>query len=290
MARKPEKNYLEIARKKIKQPSELPPKWRFFIYSRHKKGKTRFLISADEGEPGKILIADAERGTDKYRSPKTNPHMWPITRWEDMDELWGALRTGELSPYSIGRGKSRKPYQFVGIDTVTKINNLALKYVQSVEADRSLDTKPQLVSKQYYYKSGELMKDLVLKLDALPIGIIWTAQEKIKSLGEDQEEDELDEASTWTIPEVPDGVRSYLNANCDVIGRLYVTKADFKVPGKPGETVTKNQRRLWIGDNPRYDTGFRSEWDLPDMVKNPTVPELIRVILEGSKPKAKAKS
>lgn len=280
MAKVREKDYLSIARAKMTQPSKMAPKWRFLVYSRHKKGKTRFLISADEGQAGKILILDAERGTDKYRSDAMNPHVWPITRWEDMDEAWGALRTGELSPKTAGLGASSKPYKWVGVDTGTKINNFALKYVAGIEAERSLDVKPGLIAKQYYYKSGELMKDLVLKFDALPnVGIIWTAQEKVKTLNEDQETDELDEVSTWIVPDLPDGVRGYLNANCDVIGRLFVTKAEFKA--KSGGTVEKNQRRLFIGHHPMYDTGFRSEYELPDLVKSPTVPRLVQTILEG---------
>lgn len=278
----PQKDYLAIARKKMTRPSEMTPKWRIFVYSRQKKGKTRFLISADEGEAGKILIADSERGTDKYRGAGLNPHVWPINRWEDTQELWGALRTGELSPKTAGLGKSAKPYAWVGIDTMTKIHNYALRYVMGIREEAQLDKKPGLVSKQDHGKAGELSKELVLKLDALPnIGVLWTAQEKIKTLGDNEEEDELDEVSTWTIPELPDGVRSYLNANCDVIGRLYVAKAEFKAPD--GGVVEKNQRRMWLGAHPRYDTGYRSEFELPDLLKNPTVPLLVKTMMEGAK-------
>jgi hypothetical protein len=41
------------------------------------------------------------------------------------------------------------------------------------------------------------------------------------------------------------------------------------------------QRRLWIAPHELYDTGYRSEFVLPDFVPDPTVPRLIKLMREG---------
>jgi len=66
-----------------------------------------------------------------------------------------------------------------------------------------------------------------------------------------------------------------VNSLVDVIGRIYVVRVEVK-------GVEKAQRRLWIGESVKYDTGYRSEYNLPDMLKNPTVPRLTRLMREGS--------
>jgi hypothetical protein len=72
-------------------------------------------------------------------------------------------------------------------------------------------------------------------------------------------------------------VRSTINSLAEVIGRLYVVAIDN--PKKEGEQV--KQRRLQIGLHEKYDTGYRSDWALPDMIKRPTLPRLIKLIEEG---------
>jgi len=266
-----EKNYAAIAAKSITKPSKMRPKWRFLVYSRHKKGKTRFALSANDVPDGKILMLDAEKGTDKYR--KLDPDVWPIKKFEDLNDALGFLRTG------------KHDYTWVCPDTITKIHNLSLRFIMKLGEDRNLDRVPGVVDQRDHGKAGELTKELIYKLDGLDMGVIYTAQEKVDKGSSD--DDELAESSVFYVPDVPPGVRSALNANVDVIGRLYVTKAQFVNPDG-GEPIEKNQRRLWIGNHPMYDTGVRSEFDLPDVLKNPTVSSLTSLLLEGAtKPKKK---
>lgn len=269
-----EKDYLAIARKKVYNPSKKAPKWRFLVYSRNKKGKTTFCMSAGRS---KVLIADPEWGVDKY--VKTDPYVWPLERWEDTQDLWGALRTGELSPKTLGLGPEDEPFEWVALDGMTKINNYALRYIMALGEATNLDRKPGIVDRRDYNKSGELIKELVLKFDALPMGVIYTAQERMVTLSEDQEEDETAEASTFFVADLPAGARGTVNSVVDVIGRLYVRKVEFKKKG--GGTVIKNQRRLWLDNHPMYDTGGRSEYELPEFIRNPTVPLLVETMLKG---------
>lgn len=272
-----ERDYLKVARASVTRPSKMPPRFRLLIYSRNKKGKTRFCLTAQE--MGNLLVVDPEWGTEKYK--KIDPYVWPISKWEDLQAVWGALRTGKLSPKALGQGKSDDPFTWVALDGMTKINNFALRYIMKQGEEANLDRKPGIVDRRDYNKSGELIKELILKFDNLPISVIYTAQERIISGNDDLEADETSESSVFFVPDLPAGARGAVNSVVDVIGRLYVTKAQFKNPKDPDNPIEKNQRRLWIDTHAQYDTGYRSEWELPELVKSPTVKKLTELILEG---------
>lgn len=279
-----QKDYLKIAKANVTKPSKVKRKWRFLVYSKNKKGKTKFCISADtlskvDGKcEGKLLLIDPEQGSVQY--PRSDPHVWYIDKWENLDDVWGALRTGKLTPKLLGLGASDEPYAWVALDGMTKINNLALRFIMKKREETSLEQRPGIVDRRDYNKSGELIKELLMKFDALPINVIYTAQERMISGNEDLESDETEESSVFFVPDLPAGARGSVNSIVDVIGRLYVAKAQFKNP-KGGEPIEKNQRRLWMGIHSAYDTGFRSEFELPDILKSPTVPRLVKLIEEG---------
>lgn len=265
-----DKDYLAIAKKKINRPKDVDPKPKILIYGRNKKGKSTFAVSAGIE---KTLVIDPEKGTDTMR--EKNPYRWPLERWEDMQEAWGALRTGQLSPALLGLGESDEPFSWVVVDGLTKINNMALRYIMSQAEQRDLDRKPGMVDRRDYNKSGELMKSMMQNFQTLDMGVIFTAQERMMSMdaGDSDEDDE----TTYFVPDLPAGVRGAVNAIVDVIGRIYVVR----IESKDGETM-KPQRRLQIGVHERYDTGYRSDFILPDTIKYPTVPKLLKLMYEGS--------
>lgn len=284
-AKPKQKDYLAIAKRNITKPSKVKRKWRLLVYSKNKKGKTRFCMSADTLDKagkaeGRLLIIDPEQGTVQY--PRSDPHVWYVKKWEDLDDIWGALRTGKVTPKFLGLGDRDEPYDWVALDGMTKINNMALRFImRKREETSSLSVRPGIVDRRDYNKSGELIKELLLMFDALPINVIYTAQERMLTpQGDDDGSDETDESSVFFVPDLPAGARGSVNSIVDVIGRLYVTKAMFKNP-KGGEPIEKNQRRLFMGLHPAYDTGFRSELELPDVLKNPTVPRLVKLLEEG---------
>src|SRR6266568_3064110 len=98
-----EKDYLAIAKQRITRPSRLEQRHRFLFYSRNKKGKTKLCLSAPH-----VLMIDPEHGTDKFL--KTDPYVWHITKWEDVEEVWGALRTGALSPAALDLGPEKESF------------------------------------------------------------------------------------------------------------------------------------------------------------------------------------
>lgn len=266
------KDYLAIAKKRVNRPQNTPSHRKVLVYGRNKKGKTRFSLS--NGIENTLLL-DPEKGTDTMM--RLNPYRWPITSWEDLAEAWGAIRTYELSPKALGQGKSTKPFDTISVDGTTKMNNQALKYIGRVEAERDLERRPGLVKRQDYFKSGEIMKDMINNFLNLKMNVIFTAQERMitnKAMDDDDTDDDAEDTEYFLVPDLPAGVRGALNSVVDVIGRIYVVRTEIK-----GEL--KNQRRLLIGVHDRYDTGYRSDFVLPDVVRAPTYPKLVKLIETG---------
>jgi hypothetical protein len=265
-----EKDYVAIAKKRVTRPADGSPKPKLLIYGRNKKGKTTFGLSAGTEV---TLVLDPEKGTDTMR--EKNPYRWPLNEWADMQEAWGALRTGELSPSTFG-GESDKPFQWVVVDGLTKINNMALRYIMSQAELKDLDRKPGMVDRRDYNKSGELMKSMLQNFQNLNMGVVFTAQERMMSM--DSGDSDEDDETTYFVPDLPAGVRGAVNSIVDVIARVYVVRIED--PNDPEKM--KPQRRLQIGVHERYDTGYRSDFVLPDMIKNPTLPKLVKLMYTGS--------
>lgn len=268
----PEKNYLAIAKKSVSRPKDKVGWRKLLVYARNKKGKTYFSLSAGVE---RTLVLDPEDGTDTMK--KLNPYRWPITRWEDMADAYGALRTGKLSPSSLGLGTSRVPFDWVSVDGLTRINNYALHYIRHKREEANLETRPGTIDRRDYFKSGELMKQMLAQFHTLPMNVVYTCQER--SIGGNSD-DEDEEETVLHVPELPQGVRGSVNSLVEVIGRLYVATAEFKNPNG-GLPIEKKQRRLWIGLHDKFDTGYRSDYALPDFVRNPTIPKLVSLMLEG---------
>ena len=255
------KDYNAIAAKRITRPAEKKRFPKFLIYARNKKGKSTFGISAGVD---RTLVLDPEKGTDEMRTK--NPHVWHIERWEDIDDAFNFLKYG------------KHDYQWVVVDGLTKFSNMALKYVMKLQEEKSLDRIPGMVQQRDYGKAGELMKDMLTRFHNLDMGVVFTAQERMEEPQDSEEDDDIEGGAAMYVPDMPKGVRGYANSIVDVIGRLYVVREEGKKP----------ERRLWIGESLKYDTGYRSDHTLPDMVRNPTLPKLVRLIRTGSeKPPAK---
>jgi hypothetical protein len=258
-------DYAALAAKHISRPADATRYPKFLIYGRNKKGKSTFALS---GGIDNTLVLDPEDGTDEMRT--SNPHVWKITRWEDIDDAFNFLKYAEHQ------------YKWVSVDGLTRYANMALKYVMKLQEEKSLDRIPGMVQLKDYGKSGELMKDLLTRFHNLPMGVIFTAQERMSESFDSEEDDDSEEADAIFIPDLPKGVRSYVNSIVDVIGRIYVVKNDDD----------KFERRLWIGESLKYDTGYRSDHQLPPYLAKPTAPRLTRLIRTGSPnvPKAAART
>lgn len=258
-----EKDYDAIARGRITKPSSIKRFPRFLIYSRNKKGKSTFGISAGVEH---TLVLDPEHGTDEMKTK--DPNVWHIEKWEDMQDAYAYLRHSKTHPY-----------KWVNVDGLTKLSNMALKYVMRLQEEKSLDRIPGMVQQRDYGKAGELMKEMLTNFHNLPMGVIFTAQERQEQAFDSEEDEESEGSEVAYVADLPKAVRGYANSIVDIIGRLYVVKND----------EGKIERRLWIGDSIKYDTGYRSDFQMPDYVKAPTIPKLVRLVRTGSERPVAAK-
>ena len=265
MAAPAKKDYRAIAARKIQKPATRKRPPQILVYARNKKGKSTFGASAPN-----VLMIDPENGTDHLK--KVNPDAWHVAMWEDIEEAYRFLRLGDHK------------YEWVCVDGITRIHNMALRFVMSQAEERDLDRAPGMVQLKDYGKANELLKGMLLNFQALGLGIIYTAQERMQAVTDNAEEDEdAEESDVMFVPDISKGARSAINAMVDVIGRLYTVNTTKEVKLKSGATREKEyvQRRLWLGLHPRYDTGFRSDYDLPDFLTDPTVPRLIELLNNG---------
>jgi hypothetical protein len=265
------KDYAAIAASKIRKPSQTKRMPRIFIYGRYKKGKTRLSTTAPN-----VLVVDPEAGTD--HETKANPDVWPINDWSETNDIYHYL-------------KGKHPYKWVSLDGMTGIAEHALRFIRSQEAERNLERKPSDVKIQDYGKAGKLVRDLMFNLHSLHnVGFIFTAQERIVEVpeaGDAVGDDEATPVQYVYVPDLPNMSRGAVSEIVDVIGRLYTVRGEFtkeyRVRGTD-RTVTKVdtiQRRLWVAPHPSYDTGYRSQFVLPDMIPDPTIPKLLRFMKEG---------
>lgn len=261
-----EKDWAAIAARRIQRPAEINRMPKLHIYARQKKGKTTFSLS---GGVEKTLVLDPERGTDPMKTK--NPHVWHMDRWEDMDEAYNYLRMGD------------HPYEWVSVDGLTKLSNMALKYTMRLQEERSIDRIPGQVQQRDYGRAGEVMKTMLTNFHNLDMGVIFTSQERMQETQDSEEDEDVETEGAEFVPDLPKGVRSYVNSLVDVIGRLYVAKID-----NPRGDGMIAQRRLWIGESVKYDTGYRSDYTLPDMIKSPSIPKLVS-LMETGKPPARRK-
>lgn len=259
------KDYRAIAARKIQKPADRVRRPQILVYARNKKGKTTFGASAPN-----VLIIDPENGTDHLK--KLNPDAWHVSEWADMDEVYRYLRLGD------------HPYEWVTVDGITRIHNMALRFVMSQAEERDLDRPPGMVQLKDYGKANELLKGMLLNFQTLGLGVVYTAQERMMSVTDAAEEDEdASEAEVMFVPDISKGARGAINSMVDVIGRLYTVPVTKTVRLKSGGTVDKEvtQRRMWLALHPRYDTGFRSDYQLPDFLTDPTVPRLVELLNNG---------
>jgi hypothetical protein len=252
-------DYAKIAASKIVNVGDMSEPPRYLFYARNKKGKTGLTATAP-----RCLILDPEKGTKHLN--KDQP-VWPVKKWDDINEAFKYLQTAE----------GRKRFDWVGVDGMTRMANMALRKVMVQQEERDLDRIPGQVIQKDYGKAGELVKGMLFNFHNLPQGIIYTAQERMEELKAeafDTQDEDMEDAQIRFVPDLPKGVRSSLNAIVDCIGRIYVVKVEIK-----GEE--RLQRRLWIAPTDPYDTGYRSDFELPNYLKNPTVPKLGQLIKTG---------
>ncbi len=271
-------DYAAIARRKIHVPGDdkAPRMPRFLVYGRNKKGKTRFCVTAPN-----VLVLDPEDGTKE--EVKRAPNVWPVGVWDDIHEAAGFLRSRHaVSPIT------KKRYEWVAWDGCTRIYDIAMGFVQKRAMERDLTKQPGHTDQRDFGNANSMIKEAAHQFHAMrDLGLIFTAQERMREIKnvEEVDDDDATPAAYMYVPDLPNGAKSALNQIVDVIGRVYVVRGDFtrrvRQGGEVVEVPSNKEHRLWIAPHDMYDTGYRSEYELPDFVRNATVNKLTNLVRSG---------
>lgn len=239
------------------------------IYAPQKVGKS--LLSLTAAPQGKLLIIDAQHGTDwMYTLPeRIRPHVWHVEKWSEWEEAYDFLRNEKHS------------YTWVSNDTINKLHNYALRKVTGSEGDKPL---PAAISQPRRGAAGEHLKLMIDKFRKLPMGVIFIANERVLEIKAGDSSDralldseELEGITTveetagevkW-VPDLPNDARKYFVAELDIIGRLFV------VPSSNGQ---RGERLLRLGPHALYETGYRSYYKLPETMTKPSIKRLVATI------------
>lgn len=214
------------------------------IYGPSKTGKTTFVTSGPD-----TYLLDLEDGAFAVEGATVRPvHSW--------QELVKGLEAAEKA----------KP-KALAIDSLTVAYDYALQFVTKSSGGASLLAVRSNPTLQQFGQANELIKQLVLKLRALPFEVYCTAQERVQYLNASDADLGDDTVSKEAVIDLPNGARSFVVMYSDVLGYTHIAQKD---DGSP-------RYRLWLQPTPGIVTGMRShvQAKLP-YLPNPTRARLHR--------------
>lgn len=235
--------------------TEVPVFLKVLVYGRSGSGKTTFIGTC----PKPLLVLDVrEQGTTSIRS-REDTFVLKIEDWDELEEVYW---------YLAGPGKDR--FKTVAIDTVTPLQDLALKKVTGDEGG--------VISRRSWGEAASMMKTWIMAFRDLPLHVIFTAQDRETSNDEIEDDSILPEVGPYVMP----SVAKILNASVGIIGQVYIRETTEIVDNTPQSRVNYCMR---IGPHSRYLTKLRRDPTLsgakmPGSVINPTFNKLMKLSLE----------
>ena len=254
-----EKRLNARVRKQIKPASELDSHFTALLYGRSGSTKTRTASTA----PKPLLIDIDEKGTDSVRNDH-NPHVYRVTFWDQVNEVFWYLQSGDHD------------YETAIVDGLTGLQDLCLAFVLGDEASRDASRDPDMPSRQVYGKVGKLMKTQITNYRNLPMNIIFTALDRKRFTGED--DDDSDEELSIG-PALTPSVAGAAERSVALIGYLHkraVVKR--RKEGKKIKTTRVVRTRLIIDDpTEKYMTKDRYHLGGP-YIDSPDITNIIQQI------------
>lgn len=236
------------------------------FYGRSGTGKTTLLGTA----PKPLLILDVrEQGTTSIRqSPDT--YVYPVESWDDFEQVYWYLKNSQ------GPTKFRS----VGIDTITQLQELALKKVIGGDANG-------LITKRAWGEASGLLKTWIVMFRDLDLNVIFTAHDRLTAVSDDEVDDDegtiVPEVGPWLMP----SVAKTLNGAVGVIGQTFIRERTITTKSAKGKKISKQvvEFCLRVGPHARYTTKLRRDPRLgtagavPQVLVNPSFDQLYRLSL-----------
>lgn len=263
--KKPEKKLKEPP---IKSVSDVNNPRSTVLYGRSGTGKTTLASTW----PKPILFLDInDQGTDSI-SDVEDCDVLEVETWDDLEEYYWWL------------SKNSDRYKTVVIDTVTGLQDLAIKRVLNAKKkDSSKAGDWGSMTQREWGDVGQAMKHWLVNFRDLPMEVVFLAQDRVFNTNNEEDSDVVALAPE-VGPRLMPSVVSTLNAAVNIIGNTFVRvkrilKEDKKRKGKKKE-VEKLVYCLRIGPNPVYITKLRKpkSVEVPTLIEDPTYEDIQDVI------------
>lgn len=258
---------------RIKPLKGMIQKIKMVIYGRSGTGKT--TLASSFPEPVLFLDVKDEGLASVGDMPKSG--YFKVEDWEDF----------ELAYWYI---KEHPEYKTIVVDTVSQLQELAIKAAVDKKASRSSVVKAKgdwgTMSRREWGDTSAIMKTWLINYRDLDRNVIFIAQDRTFNV--DEEGDGVDQVLMPEVgPRLMPSVASVLNASVSVIGHTYIRVRTVKVRDKKTDKLVKKDKTeycLRIGPNPVYTTKVRKPKSIvvPDILLDPTYNSLIEA-LKGEK-------
>lgn len=241
--------------------SERPARFRALIYGRSGAGKTRLAATA----PKPLTIDVNEEGWDSVRGEPLNPMTYEVKYWTDLTDVYWYLQEGDHE------------FETVILDGLTAMQDLAVKFVLGDETSRDASRDPDMMDRRLWNKVGELMKTQIINYRNLPMNVIFTATERKRVVG-----DEDDEEVEITIgPALTPSAAGAAERAVSLIGYLHKRQVNVVKTVKGKKKKTRVVRRRLLIDDPteRYQTKDRYYFGVPYI----DAPDIQQMIADANK-------
>ena len=162
------------------------------------------------------------------------------------------------------------PYKTVVLDTVTNMQEIAMRFVMKKEQNWDATKDMDMPTKRDWGGLSQIMKRWLIDFRNLPMNVVFIAQEKRN------DDDDLDSDQVSVFPQLSASVRGILGGAVDVIGNTYVREVeDDKNPGK-----TRIKFCMRIGPNSKYLAKCRTPRGAkcPSSIVNPSYDALQKIM------------
>lgn len=237
----------EQVAKRIKSVDEANKYVKILVYGKNKKGKTRFASTA----PDCLIIDIDEEGTRSASGSGSD--VLEVNTFDDVAHIYWWLKAGNHE------------YRSVALDTVTALQNAALRKVLGEAEDRDPTRELAMPDRRIWGRANQLVKGLLLDFRNLPMHVIFLAQER------EVKDDDDEESSTFHTVDLPAGSRATALGSVGIIGRIYLRE----VPRKGAKAKPEWEARMLVGPHEDYDSGNRIN-GLPVIVRDPTMPKFMK--------------
>jgi hypothetical protein len=233
------------------------------IYGRQGSGKT--TLGATFPKP--LLIVDiSEKGTDSVWDVKGIKVIKPKT-WEQFVDTYWYVREG-------------KKFKSAMIDTVSNLQDLAIRDVKEVSEDEKVTGNWGTMTKRDWGKVSGMLKNEILNWRDLPgMNVLFIAHDRVFNV--DDEDDTEGMISPEVGPRLMPSVASTMNAAVGIIGNCFIREKVKEVKVGKTKLIKRDvQYCMRVGPHAYYVTKIRKPKGIvvPKVIVDPTYELLVKTI------------